>query len=74
MDEDIALLNRPTVGGVRALGVACAGPMLAGGVSVSPLNIPVWRDFALRAQLETFERVARTGLSRLKSATEGAAR
>jgi glucokinase len=36
---------------LSSLGVACAGPMLAGGVSVSPLNIPVWRDFALREQL-----------------------
>jgi glucokinase len=42
---------------VTSLGVACAGPMLADGVSVSPLNIPVWRGFALRERLE-----AATGL------------
>ena len=42
---------------VTSLGVACAGPMLAGGVSVSPLNIPAWRNFALRERL-----VAATGL------------
>ena len=36
---------------VSSLGVACAGPMIDGGESVSPLNIPVWRDFPLRARL-----------------------
>ena len=57
--EDIVdLLARVRDGApVSALGVACAGPMLAGGVAVSPLNIPVWRNFALRARLE-----AATGL------------
>ena len=39
-----------------------------------PYRITPAGSTALRAQLETFERVARTGLSRLKSATEGAAR
>jgi glucokinase len=34
------------------LGVGCAGPMTRGGELVSPLNIPAWRDFALRARLE----------------------
>ncbi len=52
-DEIVDLLARVRSGDeVSALGVACAGPMLAGGVSVSPLNIPAWRDFALRAELE----------------------
>ncbi len=37
---------------VSSLGVACAGPMVNAGQSVSPLNIPVWRDFPLRARLE----------------------
>ncbi len=32
-------------------GVGTAGPLLEGG-SVSPLNIPVWRAFPLRARLE----------------------
>jgi glucokinase len=36
---------------VSSLGVACAGPMTLRGESVSPLNIPVWRDFALRDRL-----------------------
>jgi glucokinase len=33
------------------LGVGCAGPMRRGGEFVSPLNIPVWRDFELRQGL-----------------------
>jgi len=33
------------------VGVACAGPMTRGGETVSPLNIPAWRDFPLRARL-----------------------
>jgi glucokinase len=36
----------------RLLGVGCAGPMTRGGEFVSPLNIPAWRDFALRDKLE----------------------
>ncbi len=35
---------------VSGLGVGCAGPMNADGVS--PLNIPAWRDFPLGARLE----------------------
>lgn len=34
-------------------GVGCGGPMRAGGETVSPLNIPSWRDFPLRSQLAT---------------------
>jgi glucokinase len=34
-----------------ACGVGSGGPMTAGGESVSPLNIPGWRDFPLRSQL-----------------------
>jgi glucokinase len=36
---------------VKVLGVGCAGPMTRGGESVSPLNIPSWRDFPLRQSL-----------------------
>jgi glucokinase len=43
--------------GHLACGVGCAGPMAAGGVTVSPLNIPGWRDFPLRERLS-----AETGL------------
>jgi glucokinase len=32
-------------------GVGCGGPMSPGGETVSPLNIPGWRDFPLRARL-----------------------
>jgi glucokinase len=32
-------------------GVGCGGPMTAGGEEVSPLNIPQWRRFPLRARL-----------------------
>ena len=43
-----------TVGGnsrVAVCGVGCGGPMTAGGETVSPLNIPGWRDFPLRSRL-----------------------
>jgi len=32
-------------------GVGCGGPMAPGGETVSPLNIPAWRDFPLRRRL-----------------------
>ena len=32
-------------------GVGCGGPMAREGVTVSPLNIPAWRSFPLRARL-----------------------
>jgi glucokinase len=43
-----------TLPGVRdaaAIGVGCGGPMRGDGVAVSPLNIPAWRDFPLKARL-----------------------
>lgn len=33
------------------IGVGCGGPMREGNRLVSPLNIPVWRDFPLRERL-----------------------
>jgi glucokinase len=33
-------------------GVGCGGPMSAGGETVSPLNIPAWRQFPLRDRLQ----------------------
>lgn len=36
---------------LSACGVGCGGPMTAGGEAVSPLNIPQWRGFPLRARL-----------------------
>jgi glucokinase len=35
----------------HAVGVGCGGPMTRGGATVSPVNIPAWRDFPLRARL-----------------------
>jgi glucokinase len=35
----------------RACGVGCGGPMDRDGEHVSPLNIPAWRDYPLRARL-----------------------
>jgi glucokinase len=35
-------------GDVVACGVGCGGPMSADGETVSPLNIPAWREFPLR--------------------------
>lgn len=35
-------------------GVGCGGPMSAGGIEVSPLNIAQWRDFALAARLAAY--------------------
>ena len=43
--------------GATAVGVGCGGPMDGGGEHVSPLNIPAWRAFPLRARL-----AAHTGL------------
>lgn len=40
-----------------ACGVGSGGPMTRGGASVSPVNIPAWRDFPLRDRL-----AASTGL------------
>ena len=37
---------------VASVGVACAGPTRECGAFVSPLNIPQWRDFPLRATIE----------------------
>ena len=39
--------------GVRAVGVGSGGPMSAGGVTLSPLNIPGWRGFPLLERLST---------------------
>ncbi|WP_051063076.1 ROK family protein [Ilumatobacter nonamiensis] len=37
---------------IRAVGVGAAGPVGRGLVTVSPINIPAWRRFPLRARLE----------------------
>lgn len=38
-------------GAPAVVGVGCGGPMAPGGATVSPLNIPGWRDFPLRPRL-----------------------
>ena len=49
----VAALARDVLGAdrVAVCGVGCGGPMSKGGELVSPLNIPAWRDFPLRARL-----------------------
>jgi glucokinase len=47
----VALVDSIDTPGAIAVGVGCGGPMDAGGEHVSPLNIPAWRDFPLRARL-----------------------
>jgi glucokinase len=44
-------LVEPLVDTATLCGVGCGGPMSDGGDSVSPLNIPAWRQFPLRARL-----------------------
>lgn len=46
-----ALVERVRQGDETVCGVGCGGPMAPGGVTVSPLNIPGWRDFPLRDRL-----------------------
>jgi len=41
----------PLSGGVAGVGVGCGGPMTWPDGEVSPLNIPAWRGFPLRAKL-----------------------
>ncbi len=52
----LALLERFTdaVGATEwaGIGVGCGGPMTWPAGEVSPLNIPAWRDFPLRARLQ----------------------
>lgn len=51
LDAVLAVIGEVRVGDERACGVGCGGPMSRGGELVSPLNIPGWRGFALRAEL-----------------------
>ena len=48
LDKLIADAGNPPLGGV---GVGCGGPMTWPAAEVSPLNIPAWRGFPLRARL-----------------------
>lgn len=51
MSAVLAVIGEVRVGDEVACGVGCGGPMSRGGEQVSPLNIPGWRGFALRAEL-----------------------
>ncbi len=47
----LSAVRRADAADALAVGVGCAGPMTAGGRTVSPLNIPGWRDFPLLERL-----------------------
>jgi glucokinase len=46
-----ALIAEAPAGRAAVCGAGCGGPMDLGGERVSPLNIPVWREFPLRRRL-----------------------
>jgi glucokinase len=50
-DALVAVIGVMGSTGVVACGVGCGGPMTTGGEAVSPLNIPGWRGFPLRARI-----------------------
>lgn len=47
-----ALGGLPTGDTLIGVGIGAAGPIVAGSGLVSPLNVPAWREYPLRAQLE----------------------
>jgi glucokinase len=53
------LTGSPPSDGLTGVGIGCGGPMAWPAGEVSPLNIPGWRDFPLRARMaERFPDVA----------------
>jgi glucokinase len=48
-----ALVSSVRRGDEAVVGVGCGGPMEPGGATVSPLNVPAWRNFPLRQRLAT---------------------
>jgi glucokinase len=48
----VAAARRVEADGALAVGIGSAGPMSRGGATVSPLNIPGWREFPLLARVE----------------------
>lgn len=50
---DATLADHRAAGGADpiVIGVGCGGPMAPGGATVSPLNIPQWREFPLQRRL-----------------------
>ncbi|MDW3218525.1 MAG: ROK family protein [Acidimicrobiales bacterium] len=57
-DRLVGLIDGVDLAALDVCGVGSGGPMRRGGVAVSPLNIGVWRDFALRERV-----AAATGLT-----------
>jgi len=47
----VSILDGVDFSSLAVCGVGTGGPMRRGGTGVSPLNIPVWRDFPLHARL-----------------------
>lgn len=45
-------VEKSDVKAISAVGIGCGGPMVPEKGIVSPLNIPGWRDFPLRASIE----------------------
>jgi glucokinase len=52
LDAVVVLADGVRTGNEVVCGVGCGGPMAPAGEYVSPLNIPAWRDFPLRARVE----------------------
>lgn len=52
-DALAGIVKEITAGGsrFRVCGVGCGGPMSSNGKTVSPLNIPAWRDYPLHSRL-----------------------
>ncbi|MEI6736203.1 MAG: ROK family protein [Actinomycetes bacterium] len=50
-DQIVSSLHALDVAPGTPIGVGCGGPMERGGTSVSPLNIPEWRNFPLLQSL-----------------------
>ena len=51
LEEIVNAVPRSKIDDIGVIGVGCGGPMSPGGEQVSPLNIPAWRNFPLRAAL-----------------------
>ncbi len=51
-DQIVSSLRALDVAPGTPIGVGCGGPMQRGGTTVSPLNIPEWRNFPLLQALE----------------------
>ena len=48
----VGAVRRVEPDGALAVGIGSAGPMSRGGATVSPLNIPGWREFPLLSRVE----------------------